>query len=80
MRDGAARHEVGSTDRSGLWNPQEAATRQHREGIPKLASDRRIPVRKLVRNLELASYVIDGLHRCWSPGDQLMFVGEIEHV
>jgi IS30 family transposase len=33
----------------------------------KLASDRRVPGRKLVRNPELASYVIDGLHRCWSP-------------
>ena len=33
----------------------------------KLASDRRVPGRKLARNLELASYVIDGLHRCWSP-------------
>jgi IS30 family transposase len=33
----------------------------------KLASDRRVPGRKLARNPELASYVIDGLHRCWSP-------------
>ena len=33
----------------------------------KLASDRRVPGRKLARNSELASYVIDGLHRCWSP-------------
>ena len=33
----------------------------------KLASDRRLPGRKLARNLALASYVIDGLHRCWSP-------------
>ena len=33
----------------------------------KLASDRRVPGRKLARNPALASYVIDGLHRCWSP-------------
>jgi len=36
----------------------------------KLASDRRAPGRKLARNLELASYVIDGLHLCW-PFEQI---------
>ena len=33
----------------------------------KLASDRRVPGRTLARNPELASYVIVGLRRCWSP-------------
>ena len=33
----------------------------------KLASDRRVPGRKLMPNPVLASCVTDGLHRCWSP-------------